>query len=74
MVLGLDKDSYLEYENIKEFYDFVLALKPKDVRDEGISKKTLWNIKERIKTRQLKNKSKSLKVLHSIYLKRKFNA
>ncbi|MEM3830158.1 MAG: hypothetical protein QXP36_13235, partial [Conexivisphaerales archaeon] len=37
MILGLDRDSYLEYENLKEFYNWVLSLKPKDVRDKGIS-------------------------------------
>ena len=40
-VLGIGEDSYLEYENLKEFYDRVLNLKPKDVRDEGISEREL---------------------------------
>ena len=40
-VLGIGEDSYLEYENLKEFYDWVLNLKPKDVRDEGISEREL---------------------------------
>jgi hypothetical protein len=39
--LGIDEDSYLEYENLKEFYDWILSLKPRDVKDEGISKKDI---------------------------------
>ena len=44
MVTGNDKDSYLEYENLREFHDWVLNLKPKDVRDKGISERGLRNI------------------------------
>ena len=47
-VLGIDDDSYLEYENIEDFKQWILSLKPKDVKDNGISKQTLWNIKKRI--------------------------
>ncbi|MEM3290574.1 MAG: hypothetical protein QW046_03570 [Candidatus Micrarchaeaceae archaeon] len=36
MILGIDDDSYIEYENLKEFYEWVLKLKHKDVRDKGI--------------------------------------
>ena len=49
MVLGLDKDSYLEYDNVMEFYNWILSLKPKDVRDEGISQQALYKIKTKIK-------------------------
>ena len=49
-VLGIDEDSYLEYENFKEFYEWILSLKPRDVKDVGISKKTLWNIKHKIRS------------------------
>ncbi len=38
---GIEEDSVLEYENIKDFHDWILKLKPKDVRDEGISKKDI---------------------------------
>ena len=59
MVLGLDEDSYLEYENIKEFYDWILTLKSKDVRDEGISERGLRNVKQKIRLdKGLKNRSK----------------
>jgi hypothetical protein len=34
-VIGIDDDSYIEYENLKKFYNWVLGLKPKDVREQG---------------------------------------
>ncbi|MEM4778159.1 MAG: hypothetical protein QW062_01785, partial [Thermoplasmatales archaeon] len=49
MIMGIDDNSYIEYENLKEFCNWVLKLKPKDVRDKGISKQTLWNIKQKIR-------------------------
>jgi hypothetical protein len=39
-VLGIDDDSYFEYENIEDFKHWILSLKPKDVKDKGISKQT----------------------------------
>jgi len=33
-VLGIDDQSYLEYINLDEFKQWILTLKPKDVRDE----------------------------------------
>jgi len=36
-------------------------LKPKDVRNKGISKQTLWNIKERIRKNEMKYRSKAFK-------------
>ena len=49
-VLCIDEDSYLEYENLKGFYDWVLTLKPKDVRDEGISQQALYKNKTKTKS------------------------
>ena len=46
-ITGLNEDSYLEYENFMKFYDWILALKPKDVRDEGISERGLRNVKQK---------------------------
>jgi hypothetical protein len=69
MVLGINEDSYLEYENLKEFYEWILSLKPKNVRDEGISKRTLWNIKHKIRNNEnFKHKSKPMKILNEIYV------
>jgi len=56
-VLGIDDDSYLEYENIEDFKQWILSLKPKDVKDKGISKQTLWNIKERIRKNEIQIQS-----------------
>ncbi|MEM3489669.1 MAG: hypothetical protein QXO75_08475 [Nitrososphaerota archaeon] len=39
MILGLDDNSYIEYENLEEFYNWVLKLKHKDIRNKGTSKK-----------------------------------
>jgi hypothetical protein len=47
-ITGLDGEDYLEYTkgneivNSKEFLDWVLTLKPKDVRDKGISQQALY--------------------------------
>ena len=68
MVLGLDEDSYLEYENIKEFYDWILKLKPKDVNDKGISERRLRNVKQKIRLgKGLKNRSKIAIILIKIF-------
>ncbi|MEM3313661.1 MAG: hypothetical protein QXT48_04740, partial [Thermoplasmatales archaeon] len=68
MILGLDDNSYIEYENLKEFYNWVLKLKPKDVRDKGISRKALRDIREKIKTNKtLNTKTKIVKILIKEY-------
>jgi len=59
-VFGIDDDSYLEYENIEDFKQWILLLKPKDVRDKGISERRLRNFKQKIKNgkglkKQVKN-------------------
>ena len=57
-VISID-DDYLEYENVMEFYNWILSLKPKDVRDKGISERGLRNIEWKIKQgKGLKNRSK----------------
>jgi hypothetical protein len=67
-VFGIDDDSYLEYENIEDFKQWILSLKPKDVRDKGISERGLRNFKQKIKNgRGLKNKSKIARILFEYY-------
>ena len=67
-VLGIDEDSYLEYENLREFYDWVLTLKPRDVRDMGISKQDLSYARNQIKKGiGLKRKTKLIKILMPMY-------
>ena len=51
----------------------VLLLKPKDVRDKGISKQTLWNIKKRIRKNEMKYRSKALKEIYKVYHDGKLN-
>jgi hypothetical protein len=48
-VLGIDDDSYLEYDNIEDFEQWILSLKPKDVRDKGISERELKRQKAKIR-------------------------
>jgi len=72
-VFGIDDDSYIEYENIEDFKQWILSLKPKDVRDKGISKQTLWNIKERIRKNEMKYRSKALKEIYKAYQDGKLN-
>jgi len=72
-IFGIDDDSYLEYENIEDFKQWILSLKPKDVRDKGISKQTLWNIKERIRKNEMKYISKALKEIYKVYQDGKLN-
>ncbi|EQD28704.1 hypothetical protein B2A_14805, partial [mine drainage metagenome] len=47
---GCPENSYLEYENLEDFRLWFLSLKPKDVRDKGISKMALWKVKDKIRT------------------------
>ena len=44
-VIGID-DDYPEYENVMEFYNWILSLKPKDVRDKGILERFAKHHKE----------------------------
>jgi len=70
---GLEDPDYLEYDNLEDFKQWILSLKPKDVRDIGISKQTLWNIKKRILKNEMKYKSKTLKGIYKVYQERKLN-
>jgi len=67
-VLGIDDDSYLEYDNIEDFEQWILSLKPKDVRDKGISERELKRQKAKIrKGKQLNPKVKIVKILLQLY-------
>ena len=55
-LLGLDEDSYVDYSDeeslekrFRELTPKILELKPNDVKNSGISKQTLWNVKKKIK-------------------------
>jgi len=67
-VFGIDDDSYLEYENIEDFKQWILLLKPKDVRDKRISERGLRNFKQKVKNgKGLKNRSKIARILFEYY-------
>ena len=64
---GVGEDSYLEYENLREFHDWVLNLKPKDVKDKGISERELKRKKAEIRKGKILNpKTKIVKILFII--------
>jgi hypothetical protein len=68
-VLGIDDDSYLEYENIEDFKQWILSLKPKDVKDKGISKQSLSYTKSQIrKGSGLIRKTKINEILFKLYV------
>jgi len=67
---GIEDPDYLEYTKDHEivksngFTDWILSLKPKDVKDKGISERTLCKIKHRIKEGNILNhKTKIVKIL-----------
>lgn len=66
---GLDELSYEFYDDpervdreFKENSDRILALEPKDVKDIGISRTTLWNVKEKIKNKECDNITDKIKI------------
>jgi hypothetical protein len=71
---GLEDPDYLEYENPEDFKQWILSLKPKDVRDKGISERTLYKIKHRIKEENILNpKTKIVKILIQLFKETKLN-
>ena len=61
---------YLEYTKDHEivksngFTDWILSLKPKDVNDKGILKRTLYKIKHKIKKgKKVNPKTKIVKII-----------
>jgi len=65
---GLEDPDYLEYENPEDFKQWILSLKPKDVRDKGISERELKRQKAKIrKGKQLNPKVKIIKILLQLY-------
>jgi hypothetical protein len=71
---GIEDPDYLEYtrdyEIVKsnEFTEWILSLKPKDVRDKGISERGLRNFKQKVENgKGLKNRSKIARILFEYY-------
>ncbi|MGC8547367.1 MAG: hypothetical protein ACP5MU_06945, partial [Thermoplasmata archaeon] len=58
----------------KEFLDWTLSLRPKDVRDKGISERGLRNFKQKIRNgKGMKNRSKIAKTLSELFKSDKQN-
>ena len=56
------------FENLREFYDWVLSLKSKDVRDKGVSERELKRKKAEIrKEKRLNFKTKVNRILIDTY-------
>ena len=52
----------------EDFKQWILSLKPKDVKDKGILKRTLYKIKHKIKQgKTLNPKTKIVKILLQLY-------
>jgi len=69
-IIGIEEDDYLEYDNVMEFYNWILSLKPKNVRDKGISQQALYKIKTKIKNgKHLNPRVKIVKVLLTLFKK-----
>ena len=67
-ITGIEETDYLEYENLREFHDWILSLEPKNVRDMGISKQDLSYARNQIKKGiGLKRKTKLIKILMPMY-------
>lgn len=82
-LLGVDSNGYEMYEDLenqdskfRHIAKDVLKLNPKDVKPFGISKQTLWNVKEKIRLNMIDKISMRIKVkiltvvAHEISLKK----
>lgn len=75
-LFGVQDDSVMAYTRdseiakSKEFQDWILSLKPKDVKDEGISERGLERTQIKIRTgKKLNPKTKTVKLLLDMYRK-----
>jgi hypothetical protein len=71
---GIEEPDYIEYENIEDFKQWILSLKPKNVKDKGISKQSLSYTKSQIrKGSGLIRKTKINEILFKLYKQTKLN-
>jgi hypothetical protein len=69
---GIEGPEYLEYKNNKEFFDWIMTLKPKDVKDKRISQQALYYQKSLIKSeKHLNVKQKVARKLLELYKENK---
>ncbi|MGP6220499.1 hypothetical protein [Caldiplasma sukawensis] len=67
-ITGIEEDDYLEYHDVMEFYNWILWLKPKDVRDKGISERGLKREKAEIRSGKMLNpNTKIVKIILQLY-------
>ena len=67
-ITGIEEDDYLEYDNLREFYNWILSLKAKDVKNKRISQQALYKIKTKIKNgKHLNLKVKVVKILLTLF-------
>ena len=58
----------LNNKNVEDFKQRILLLKPKEVKDKGISERTLYKIKHKIKEENILNpKTKIVKFLIQLF-------
>ena len=70
-MIGVQDDSVIEYSDNSEFYEWVLMLKPWDVRDEKISERELKRKKAEIrKGKSLNFQTKINRILLQLYKSR----
>ena len=62
MILVETSDDSKIDEKFKEIAPKMLELKPRDVKEFGISKQTLWNVKNNIETDKIEQISKPIKI------------
>ncbi|MHB1440445.1 MAG: hypothetical protein ACYCSO_05795 [Cuniculiplasma sp.] len=68
MILGIEENSHVECSNLKEFYEWVLTLKPKDVKDNEISERGLQRTQNAIQSgKRLNPKTKTVKLLIRLF-------
>jgi hypothetical protein len=67
--LGVDDTTYETYEDVrnldkkfKKIAPSILKLNPRDVKEFGISKQTLWNVKKQIQLNQIHKISNRIKI------------
>lgn len=73
-VSGVEEEDYLEYAKdheiikSKEFLDWTLSLKPKDVKDKEISQRALYKVKVNVKSgKPLNPKVRIVRGLSELY-------
>jgi len=70
----IEEPDYLKYENAEDFRQWIISLKPKDVRDKGISKQGLSYTKSQIrKGSGLIRKTKINEILFKLYDQTRLN-